>query len=54
MTPPQGFTSIRLVSGTRGQALIEFALIVPVLFVLLVNAVNFGGFLFAFAQWRGA
>ena len=47
MTPPQGFTSIRLVSATRGQALIEFALIVPVLFVLLVNAVNFGGFLFA-------
>lgn len=32
---------------TRGQALIEFALVIPVLFLLLVNAVNFGGFLFA-------
>lgn len=31
----------------RGQALIEFALILPLLFLLVVNAVNFGGFLFA-------
>ena len=31
----------------RGQALVEFALIVPLLFLLIVNAVNFGGFLFA-------
>jgi Flp pilus assembly protein TadG len=32
--------------GTRGQALVEFALMVPLLFLLIVNAVNFGGFLY--------
>jgi Flp pilus assembly protein TadG len=31
----------------RGQALVEFALIVPLLFLLIINTVNFGGFLFA-------
>jgi Flp pilus assembly protein TadG len=31
----------------RGQALIEFTLMVPLLFLLIVNAVNFGSFLFA-------
>jgi Flp pilus assembly protein TadG len=31
----------------RGQALIEFALMVPLLFLLIVNAVNFGSFMFA-------
>jgi Flp pilus assembly protein TadG len=30
-----------------GQALVEFALIIPLIFLLAVNAVNFGGFLFA-------
>jgi Flp pilus assembly protein TadG len=30
----------------RGQALIEFALIVPLLLLLIINAVNFGSFLF--------
>lgn len=33
--------------GPRGQALIEFALVLPLLFLLVVNTVNFGGFLFA-------
>lgn len=33
--------------GRAGQALIEFTLTLPLLFLLLVNAVNFGGFLFA-------
>jgi Flp pilus assembly protein TadG len=32
---------------TEGQALVEFALMVPLLFLLIVNMVNFGGFLFA-------
>jgi Flp pilus assembly protein TadG len=32
---------------SHGQALIEFALILPLVFVLIVNAVNFGGFVFA-------
>jgi len=31
----------------KGQALIEFALLVPLVFLLAVNAVNFGGFLYA-------
>jgi len=31
----------------RGQALIEFALVLPLLFLLIINAVNFGGFIFA-------
>jgi Flp pilus assembly protein TadG len=31
----------------RGQALIEFTLMLPLLFLLIVNAVNFGGFMFA-------
>lgn len=31
----------------RGQALIEFALIIPLIFLLIVNTVNFGAFLFA-------
>jgi hypothetical protein len=34
-------------SATEGQALIEFALILPIVFLLIVNAVNFGSFLFA-------
>ena len=33
--------------GVDGQALVEFALIIPLVFLLVVNAVNFGGFLFA-------
>jgi Flp pilus assembly protein TadG len=31
----------------KGQALIEFALILPLLFLLIVNVINFGGMLFA-------
>jgi hypothetical protein len=31
----------------KGQALVEFALVLPLLFLLVVNAVNFGAFLFA-------
>jgi hypothetical protein len=33
--------------SSSGQALIEFALILPLLFLLIVNVVNFGGFLYA-------
>jgi len=32
---------------SQGQALIEFTLIVPFVFLLAVNAINFGGFIFA-------
>jgi Flp pilus assembly protein TadG len=38
----------------RGQALIEFALILPLVFLLAVNAVNFGGFIFAWITVAGA
>jgi Flp pilus assembly protein TadG len=34
-------------ANRRGQALIEFSLIVPLVFLLAVNALNFGGFIFA-------
>jgi Flp pilus assembly protein TadG len=30
----------------QGQALIEFALVIPLLFLLIINAVNFGSFIF--------
>ncbi len=35
-------------SGTHGQALIEFALVLPILFLLVFNTVNFCAFLYAF------
>jgi Flp pilus assembly protein TadG len=34
-------------AGTKGQSLLEFALIVPLLFILVMNVVNFAGMLFA-------
>src|SRR5438128_4286663 len=34
-------------SSTEGQALVEFALVLPLLFLFIVNVVNFGGFFFA-------
>jgi len=34
-------------SPRAGQALVEFALVLPLLFLLVINLVNFGGFLFA-------
>ncbi len=40
----------RRIGDTRGQSLIEFALVVPVLFLLILNVVNFGGFFYA---WIG-
>jgi Flp pilus assembly protein TadG len=39
---------------TRGQALIEFALILPLLFLLIVNVVNFGMFIFAWISVSGS
>jgi Flp pilus assembly protein TadG len=40
-------SSVGLFAVTEGQALIEFALVLPMVFLLIVNAVNFGAFLFA-------
>ena len=33
-----------------GQALVEFALIVPLLFILIVNVLNFAGYFYAFIE----
>jgi Flp pilus assembly protein TadG len=38
---------LRKLIPSGGQALIEFALILPLLFLLIVNMINFGGFFFA-------
>jgi Flp pilus assembly protein TadG len=32
--------------GCQGQALVEFALVVPVVFLLIGHAINFGGFIY--------
>ena len=45
--PPGGSVPDNGTSRRKGQALVEFALLVPLVFLLAVNAVNFGGFLFA-------
>lgn len=37
--------SQRSPAGTSGQSVVEYALMVPLLFLLIVNAVNFGGFI---------
>ena len=38
---------IRRIQQDPGQALIEFVLILPMVFLLIVNTVNFGGFFYA-------
>jgi len=38
---------LRRYAPVHGGGLVEFALVLPLLFVLLVNVVNFGGFFFA-------
>jgi TadE-like protein/PilZ domain len=45
--PPGQSEAADGVTAVSGQALIEFALILPMVFLLIVNAVNFGSFLFA-------
>jgi Flp pilus assembly protein TadG len=48
--PPSGWPANPVAgakSAKRGQGLIEFALIIPLIFLLAVNALNFGGFLYA-------
>ena len=39
---------------SSGQALIEFALVLPLLFLLIVNVVNFGGMLYAWISVSNA
>jgi Flp pilus assembly protein TadG len=41
---------LRRFNDERGQALIEYLLILPLLFLLIINLINFGGFFFA---WIG-
>jgi Flp pilus assembly protein TadG len=43
----KGHDVVGHLAAVDGQALIEFALILPLVFLLIVNAVNFGAFLFA-------
>ena len=39
---------LRRLLGNQGQALIEYILVLPLVFLLIVNVVNFGGFFCAF------
>jgi Flp pilus assembly protein TadG len=39
---------LRRLLGNQGQALIEYILVLPLVFLLIVNVVNFGGFFAAF------
>lgn len=39
--------AVRRIRSVEGHAVIEYALLLPLLFLLIVNTVNFGGFLFA-------
>lgn len=41
-------------SPRSGQALLEYALVLPLIFLLAVNAINFGGFLFGWITVAGA
>jgi Flp pilus assembly protein TadG len=38
----------------KGQSLVEFALMVPLLFLLMINALNFGGFIYAWLRIANA
>jgi Flp pilus assembly protein TadG len=38
---------LQMLRASKGQALIEYILVLPLLFLLVVNVVNFGGFFFA-------
>jgi Flp pilus assembly protein TadG len=44
---PAGSAPSKASSRKQGQALVEFALMIPLVFLLAVNALNVGGFLFA-------
>jgi Flp pilus assembly protein TadG len=44
----------RPMSASSGQSLIEFALIVPLLVLLVVNVVNFGSFMYAWIEVSNA
>ena len=43
----QARSALGLEMRAQGQALVEFALMVPLIFVLIINALNFGGFIYA-------
>jgi Flp pilus assembly protein TadG len=42
-----GCASVFRYARTSGQSLVEFALLLPLIFLLILNIVNFGGFFFA-------
>lgn len=41
-------------NNEAGQSLIEFALMVPLIFLLIINAINFGGFFYAWVTMSSA
>jgi hypothetical protein len=49
--PPAAGNSLR---SSSGQSLVEFALILPLIFLLVMNLVNFGGFFFAWITLAGS
>ena len=50
----QGDAASSTAKSRTGQALVEFALILPLVFLLAVNTINFGGFLIAWITVAGA
>jgi len=51
---PAGAATAATAKSRAGQALVEFALVLPLVFLLAVNAVNFGGFLIAWITVAGS
>jgi len=54
ITTASAAPATEVASKRAGQALIEFALIMPLAFLLAINAVNFGGYIFAWITVAGA
>jgi hypothetical protein len=52
--PPRATERSKVTSHREGQALVEFSLMIPLVFLLAVNAVNFGGYLFAWVTVANA
>ena len=44
----------RLIRGTRGQSLAEFALLLPILMILMLGAIDFGRLYFAYVSVTNA
>jgi Flp pilus assembly protein TadG len=51
---PRAFGAVRPRSVRRGQSLVEFALIVPVMLIILMLAIDFGRLFFSYVQLTNA